>query len=379
MPSNQRPLTRPSRSSIASGNSLVASAGRILTGFSLIFLVFSLSFSLRSPQSNRDTFANGSLYVKGLASSYGTKVEQFCHAMQVDGWVELKGDQSIPTWNTLSSICPTADVVASLVASTRTSEQESKLTRLQNKTILVVGDQKPNRRRMDALCPLLGGWSGGVDVRHPWGAILSKSSIDSQGYGLGTYCYLPKRDLLIHHFPIDAPGTAESLVRLETLLPSLLTAWSSRSPAFTSPSIPLPRRSSTPDLTIWSSYVQVEQWSKLASGSVPVNRDIVEEWSRGQLRGLNTLSRSLGARTMPLWWMAPGFGDGTEATSDKTVEVSMTVMMSASRQRRSFDTNTASLLLPRSVSLPPSSTRHSTIPLDVHPTYRCIPLFHSSV
>lgn len=204
MPSNQatRPLTRPKarvgRSTFVAASSSVLRAGKALTLFSVIFLLLSLLFTLRSP----DEIASQGRKLEGYVTGglhLTTSGSQRCHAIQLPGWVSVQAAPAtpLPTWETFDSSCLSSHVVSSLIAATSPLQEanapQGNLDFLANRTILLVTDLEPTKGRLKMLCDMLGGSSAHVDVAHPWGAALQKQALAIDG-DMGSYCYFAQRE-----------------------------------------------------------------------------------------------------------------------------------------------------------------------------------------
>ncbi|PWN27276.1 hypothetical protein BDZ90DRAFT_232259 [Jaminaea rosea] len=326
MPSNQRPLTRPRPKSTSgvlyvAAAPLVLRAGNFLTLFCTLFLSLSLLFTLRSPDDVASAARGLEGYVAGglksaAAGRTGVTGTKGCRPLRLPGWIDLGGGSASasaqPKWSTFDSLCPESSIVSSLSSS---SSSSASLPWLANRTLLVVGDEEPTHSRLERLCGTLGGRSAKVDVAHPWGQALERVEGEVAKLGMGSYCYVERVDLLIHHLPHTglAPLGSHSVEsRLSSLLLPLLTSWSS--PSHSSlPSLPHPRRRRSPDLTIWSSYT-----ADLASLTDPAGDKVgaaavgqmekLNWWRRRNLEALQHLKNVAGGGKVA--WMSPGHGDG---------------------------------------------------------------------
>lgn len=246
------------------------------------------------------------------------------------GWLSIDAKTELPVWNTFDQTegpCATSRLVADLHAHAfDASNVLSGVDHLQNKTVLIIGDLEPTRRRLTGLCDILGGTRGAVDATHPWGRAL-KHPGRGDGLTLGTYCYLPSQDLLLHHFPHGGLASASSLeFTVKSVLPPFLGSLASTSPLDSSPLTPPPRRSAVPDLTVWSSYeADVRGWTRadvalpsaanaIDVGGAKLNVERLNKWRESNVRILRALDGVLsslgkarsGGRAL---WMSGGYGD----------------------------------------------------------------------
>lgn len=143
-------------------------------------------------------------------------------------------------------------------------------------------------------------------------------------------CAPPSLDsLLIHHFPQGAlvsTDTVSSETRLINFLPHLLNSWSS--PTLSAPSLPPPRKTLTPPLTIWgSSYeADLQAWQKsFVNGELVHNEETLNHWRARNLQALTVLdgvlsdaSRGRSLESPTIQWQSPGFGDVTKPVSHQT-------------------------------------------------------------
>jgi hypothetical protein len=244
--------------------------------------------------------------------------------------LSIDAKTELPVWNTFDQAegpCATSRLVADIHANAfDVSNVLLGADHLANKTVLIIGDLEPTRRRLMGLCDILGGTRGAVDATHPWGRAL-KHPGRGDGLTLGTYCYLPSQDLLLHHFPHGGLASASSLeFTVKSVLPPFLGSLASTSPLESSALTPPPRKSALPDLTIWSSYeADVRAWTRadaalpaaanvIDSGGVKLTTEKLDRWRESNVRILKALdgvlsslknSRSQGRAL----WMSGGYGD----------------------------------------------------------------------
>ncbi|PWN19032.1 hypothetical protein BCV69DRAFT_284630 [Microstroma glucosiphilum] len=253
-----------------------------------------------------------------------------CVPISQPGWLSIDAKTELPVWNTFDqtdSACATSRLVADLHAHAfDASNVLSGADHLKNKTVLIISDLEPTRRRLMGLCDILGGTRGAVDAAHPWGRAL-KHPGRGDGLTLGTYCYLPSQDLLLHQFPHGGLTSASSLeFTVKSVLPPFLSSLASQSPLETSPLIPPPRKSALPDLTVWSSYeADVRGWIRadaaqpaaanaIDAGGVKLAAERLNRWRESNVRILKALDgvlSSLGnsrnkGRAL---WQSGGYGD----------------------------------------------------------------------
>ncbi|CAO1613906.1 unnamed protein product [Sympodiomycopsis kandeliae] len=369
MPSNQppRPLTRAHYKTKSGGQPFLVSASpyvlranRFLTLFSGIFIAITFLFTLRTADEIESYARGGKDRIEKYAESHWPISNSArCSPFKFPGWVET-GSTSFPVWRTFAKDCPGTNALPLLATRSAVSAAGvlPSLTHLQNQTVLIINDLQPTQQRVSDLCELIpDARRGTVGVNHPWGSILQQQKdVDSLGHGLGSYCYVPSVDLLIHHFPqgslLNVSGTP-SEDRLKQLLPALFKSWSTTE--FDSPTLPRPRQRVIPSLTIWgSAYASdFQSWQHNHLTGLPlINEGTLNKWRARNLEVLHVLDEILTSTPKPhakqsslqllqhttptVYWQSPGYGDvslQSKETSHQLTSAMYSAVLSLFNQR----------------------------------------------
>ncbi|PWN50003.1 hypothetical protein IE53DRAFT_316589 [Violaceomyces palustris] len=343
MPSNQRPLTGKTKYKKVGADSRVDLYGKVLFVFSLGFFLASVLFSLGS----RSVTSNTSY-------STATRKGSRCDPFEQPGFVQPpRSAQDIATWRNFDPSCQPSSLLSTLLTKldpSRDASQPSNKRKphsttlaenelysfLSNRTVLLIGDLV-DRTLVKHFCTIVGHKAQAVDRNHPWGEALynvptkhifpntqSGTGYDgnakpkiAESVALAHYCYLPEYDFLITSVYSYGADTSDFWHLQESYHPPSLYEHrisdlyfpylkSLASKASTSPALPKPRQSVTPDLIFFNSgFWDLARWSQqdITNGNSAIS-DLTEErllWWRSRMVDMLSATRKAWPASRIVW------------------------------------------------------------------------------